>query len=79
MLWSKTNGIERTRRETSKNESISKDKEEIEIEKMAKNINDNLNELDILPYNRDLWRKGGIGWSKGDLDRGKGWTNYKCR
>ena len=27
----------------------------------------------MLTYNRDRWRKGGVGWSKGDMDRGNGW------
>lgn len=50
-----------------------KTKEEIEIEKMAEKYKRGLNDLDMLPYNRDRWRKGGVGWSKGDMDRGNGW------
>ena len=31
---------------------------------MAKKYKDNLDELDLLPYNKD-YGKGGMGWSKG--------------
>ncbi len=70
----KPDALKEQERRLAKMNPYPKSKEEVEIEKMAKKYKDNLDELDLLPYNRDLWRKGGMGWSKGDLDRGKGWT-----
>ena len=48
---------------------------------MAEKYKRGLNDLDMLPYNRDRWRKGGVGWSKGDMDRGNGWDKKRrfCR
>ena len=58
-----------------------KTKEEIEIEKMAEKYKRGLNDLDMLPYNRDRWRKGGVGWRKERMDRGNGWDKRRrfCR
>jgi len=69
----KPDALKEQERRLAKMNPFPKTSEEIEIEKLADKYKKNLDDMDMLPYNRDLWRKGGIGWNKDDLDRGKGW------
>ena len=69
----KPDALKEQERRLARMNPFPKTKEEIEIEKLAEKYKKNLKDMEMLPYNRDLWRKEGEGWSKGDMDRGKGW------